>query len=402
MAEVAPTPPATQESYRPVSGLAIAGLVLAVASALVFLLDSPWLLPLLAGPGLLLCFLARRRIRRADGTLAGYHLAGLGAAIALVVVLVYVTRHFTIYWIIRSESREFQDRWLQRMLEGKEGHAFLDTVPPEQRQITFNPTDLRKLRAHFPSPGNPDESLFDAFRRAHMTGALLRYRDRFQWEYRGFEEMTYALGSYGVKHRYRIATPEISGDVIFTLRSGEAKLASGPRREWRVEIAAAEFAPQPAPTPTDYGLDLHDAQREGSKVMKLWLRSVADGERDKAEAALGTASDATLKSSHAQLYNVLRQNSGPRERLRLNPKETYLVFDDREGKAWTLEYHGVMDTGAREVEFRMRLQTDDLLKGPDSWRIAGCRFLGERKKMPMDASGGAGAMPVGSGLPQPR
>jgi hypothetical protein len=399
MAEIASTPPVSEETYRPISGLAIVGLGLGVLSFSIFLLNSPWLLPFLPVPGLIFSFLARRRIRESEGTLAGYHLAGLGAATSLVALLVYLTMHSTEYWFIRSESKDFLDRWLQKVREGKEGLAFLDTVPPEQRHITFSPADLRKVRAHFPTPGNPDGSLYDGFRSAPMTSAMFRYRDRFEWKYVSMESMSYNLGSYDVKQRYWISTPEVSGEVIFHLVSGLTKGPSGDRREWRLNINASEFASNPPPQATDYGAELLEAQGEASRFMRSWAKAVSEGNRTAAEALLRGQSDRELQANHRQLYDVLRQGVQPQDTIPLSQKETYLTYDTKEGNSWVLQYAGVLDVGTREVEISFRVETDDLRKGLDGWRITRIKSLGERKKMPIDPS--VGALGAGGGMPTP-
>jgi hypothetical protein len=390
MADIAPTPslpppPPPQQTYRPVAALAIAGFALAAFSGIVFILDTPWLVAMLPAPALIISVMARSRIRRSEGTLAGYTLAGLGVAISIVIILVYITVNTTKYWIVRNESRDFVERWLVKMREGKEGLAFLDTAPPDSRHVTFPLTDIRRLRARFPSPANPDESMFDIFRKHQLTGALLRYKDRVSWQYVSMDEMKYNLGSYSIKHRYLLTTPEVTGQIVFALRSDEMQTPSGPRREWRLEIQGCLPPPSPPAPPAQYtahGEMLRDMEREAGKALRRCLGYISEGKLSEAQALLGATADDASKADFARLYEALRRDAKPTVPAKLVPKTSasLLLRDINEGKAWALDYEGVIETGNREVEFRFRIETDDPAKGPESWRLTWIKFLGEHKK----------------------
>jgi hypothetical protein len=384
MAELAPTPALpTGQTYRPISGLAIAGFALAVLSVGVFLLEGGWLLGLLPLPALVVSGIARYRIRRAEGTLAGYTLAGLGVAISLVTALVLITVNVTSTWIVTVEARDFLEQWLVKMREGKEGAAFLDTIPPDQRQVNFRLDDKRRLRAHYPSPANPDESMFDYFRKSQMSGMLLRYRDRVTYQYISVDEIKYILGSYYLKLRYHVTSPEAIGDFHFALRSDKIDTAAGPRREWRVEVERCIPTGNPPPESTPHGLFLQEVKRESGRALGDWLRCIAEGRRADAEKVHTFMNDAGMVAEFNRLYVALRRDTRPGFPATLVPKQSasLLLEDTNEGNAWALDYEGVIDTGSREVEFQFRIETDDPRKGKTSWRISRVKFLGEHRKI---------------------
>ena len=148
-AAVPPAPPPPPVQYRPLSGLALTGFVLAVGYAILMLGGAvlalathvPWLLPgwtlLVPILGFLLSWVARSRIRNSEDTLGGAGMASWGMGLSACLGLSYAAFTAGTQIAVRQQATAFvEDRWLDRLKKGEIEQAFLLTL----RHRAWTPT----------------------------------------------------------------------------------------------------------------------------------------------------------------------------------------------------------------------------------------------------------------------
>jgi hypothetical protein len=121
-----------QESeYRSLSPMAVAGLVVSLASVFAF-----WSLPfvVVAAAGALLSVVAVRRIDGDPMALAGRGVALLGLAIAVGSGSAGVARFFSYQWRFEREARAIADLWVESVVAGDALTAHQLTYAPDKRQ----------------------------------------------------------------------------------------------------------------------------------------------------------------------------------------------------------------------------------------------------------------------------
>jgi len=236
--------PAEADEYRPISGWAIAGLVLSVLSAFCWM-DSPPLVPARAWwlPGFILSLWAWWRIRRAENTLAGATLARIGIALSLINGVGSLTAQEVTYWVVRAEARQFAQELLEYIHQRKERELFLATLPPEQRRHKEPPADRQRLIRYFEAQsrmGNP----VIAFENSILGRVMLKEApNRQNWEYRGilgYETLTdVSYPGYQFRFLYRVRSdlePEDGQPLVYDV---ELVLTcfrvSNTRSRWRAQ-----------------------------------------------------------------------------------------------------------------------------------------------------------------------
>src|SRR5262245_9258132 len=140
---ITPIPIQTETEYRPISRLAVIGLLMSLPSMLLFV-DLTWALFIFTIPAVFISVVALRAIRRSDGALAGEAVALMGIVISVACGLGWVTAELVTKAVTQYEARQAVDDWFEKMRTGKSGAAFLLTQPPKMRRIPFNPEEYRK------------------------------------------------------------------------------------------------------------------------------------------------------------------------------------------------------------------------------------------------------------------
>ncbi|MCS7167593.1 MAG: hypothetical protein RMI91_06210 [Gemmatales bacterium] len=242
--------PEENETYRPVSGWAVAGVLLSLFSIFCWM-ESPPLFPSRAWwiPGLLLSAWAWRKIAQAPQVFAGLTVAKLGVAISLINGLGAITAQEVTYWVVRAEALRFADELLTYIDQGKERELFLATLEPEVRRHKEPPADRKGLERYFESQsrlGNP----VVGFRNSHLGKLMLEYAPkRKYWQYRGVSsyEVLSDVSRPGYRFRLRyLVTSErtdeqgqnITFDVQLSLvcqRIRDTRSRWKTRREWFLE-----------------------------------------------------------------------------------------------------------------------------------------------------------------------
>jgi hypothetical protein len=116
--------------YRAVSGLAVAGLLMGLASPLALLGLPGWLVP--AG-GALLNGLALARIARAGPALIGRKAALAGLGLSLLFAAAAVSRWYVANRLLRNEAMRFAAVWFDALRRGNSQRAFQLTLDPAHR-----------------------------------------------------------------------------------------------------------------------------------------------------------------------------------------------------------------------------------------------------------------------------
>ncbi len=380
---ITPMPVQTDTEYRPVSRLAIVGLILSCFSFLLFG-GLGLVLLLFTIPGGVLSYIALRTIRKSEGTLVGEPIALLGIIVAVACGLGWSTSQLMNRYITDLEGKRALDQWLGYFQRGEVGSAFLMTRPPKFRNIPFSPEDHRRLRLQFPSDQRVSE--FDGFLADPNYSQFIRYRDQVKLTYLSQIESSYQNGSYVHRWKYHMTTPVSEGDVVFVARSEDVTTERGTRRLWSVYFEAGSSRTQK----TQYGSELAAAEKESQELAKKnFILPIANEEFDTVRQILDP--DKTKQGNYEQLLGYLRPKNATGQVLMELQLPLQLDSEKKEGNGWALNYRctAVLNQD-REVQFSIRMTKDEAKK---SWTISQCKFLGERRVLAPIQSMQAGAPP---------
>lgn len=369
--------PPVQDTYRPLSMLAVLALAFGLVSPLLFVIDAYWFCFLVPVPGIFLAFLARRQVLRSEGTLAGYVPATLAAVLTVGAGVGWITKSLVVQAIVDYESQRFLDAWLKKLAAGQIGAAFLDTQKPDQRRVSFDVEDQRYLRLHF--PGRKEESLnaFDNFLHNPLINVLQRYGDGVKLRYLGRQEHGAVAGEQRfVTHAYELTAPLGRFLAVVRVESEFESIASGRRRGWYVRMQGREVRGVLEMTP--YGRGLMDASTSVESRLQVWISAVAAGDRDGflAECAPAGRKDA------AMIYDILRRGLAAKDSVGIGVSTPVLVIHDeaRGAKGWRLRLATIFEAATVEVHAFVDMEIDDLAAGSKTWRVVGCKFAGEQKR----------------------
>lgn len=293
-----PTPSTTEEplQYRPLSALAVTGLVIsALYSAIIlysalraFMTGDPllmqgfWLLfPIV---GAVLSVLARVEIRRSEGTRAGMALTRWGLGLSFCFGLGYFVYSLGTELAIRQQANRFvmekgdESGFLPLLQSGVNNPrdlyaAFLLTVTPGGRG-KVRPENEEDMLAMFGQPeadGGPGP--LQRFRESPLT-ILFQSGDpeKTKIEPLGVTEWSYAKEGFLIRRLYRITTEELIADVLVTTKSVEGR--EGETRRWYV--FQKETGPQ-SKEPTDLGKALEKLRFQVSEHLRGWLDKLNQG-----------------------------------------------------------------------------------------------------------------------------
>lgn len=250
-----PEPAGAQAAYRPISGLAIAGLSLACLYVLVvavttlaaliqgagFFLPNELLLVPLAGA--VLCFLAQRQIRTSEGTRAGLGLARWGLWLSVFSGVGYFSYYYFTSLAICSQANAFLmvkdvDSGFFPLLQDGDpvqvNAAFLLSLPESYRG-NIKPDNMTQMARRFDAPGRQGLGELTMFRERYLVKALNRAGAECRIEPQGVQEWRFEKGGYKVIRLYRITTPEAVIRAYVPVRSTEGE--AGGLRKWFVVLA---------------------------------------------------------------------------------------------------------------------------------------------------------------------
>lgn len=130
----------TVEAYRPVNRLAIASLIIGLASAAALLNPLLWGLPVLAA---VLALVALLQIGRSHGEQRGAILAKVGFGAAMLFASWSLSWYMTDYYVLTSQARVYGDEWINLVREGRIYEAHQLALPGSQR--AKNETSITEL-----------------------------------------------------------------------------------------------------------------------------------------------------------------------------------------------------------------------------------------------------------------
>lgn len=249
--DVASQSPGQPAAYRPLSGLALAGLGLAlvfggllgVAAVVALVKGAPFFLPEwmlgIAATAAVISLLAQRQVRNSEGTLTGLSLARWGFWLSTLTGLGYVAFSFFTGLAVMQQADNFlrvqgpESGFFPRLQQAGQkpeqfNEAFLLTLTPSER--TTDPNQLAMLHDR----PEKDETVgkLTKFRTSYLIRTIARNGAAARIEPRTVEEWGYANHSYTVKRKYQITTPEATFEAVFATHSSEG--SAGSLRQWLV------------------------------------------------------------------------------------------------------------------------------------------------------------------------
>ncbi len=270
------SPERAEESYRPVAGFAIAGLIVASlfavgisAGALVGLVYGvplllPWLLVIPAG-GAVLSLVAQRQIRNSEGTRSGLALARVGLWLSVLFGLGYAAYITATILAVRQQAEDFlldSDKGFFAKLKAQETNAaFLLTRLPDQR-ADVDPADDEKMQRQF------GRDLM-----AFATSSLVRFvrqgGKKAQIDLQGIANSTYREGGYWVEADVNVETPDVTVPYRLVVRSRETKTG----RKWYVDWTRVPEQAHDVQL-TAQGQAVMELIQSSHRVAQNWLRTL--------------------------------------------------------------------------------------------------------------------------------
>jgi hypothetical protein len=307
--------------YRPLSPLAIAGLVLAVIYALAVCvlavvawrsrvpLLMPWLLlvPLAAAA---ISITASRKIRRAEGGLGGLGLTYWGMVLSALFGFGYLAYIASTEVVVRSEVSSFTRDWLETLRQGDVYRAFLATVPAAQRQGD-TPENLPRLRARYGIGRYGQKGPLPRFLEHELVQILQQAGPEARIESEGVRTWTYTEKGYYAEQDYQISTREGVFDVSIPVWGGKAtdRQQDEGLRQWHVMAANEQLRVQ-LRSRTPLGETLRALRHSGGRFVQEWGRKVSErqinleGGRIRSKQVL-VGEDAVRRAVQEQLERAL-------------------------------------------------------------------------------------------------
>jgi hypothetical protein len=401
-------PPERPQSYRALSGLAVAGFALAalfaaliaVSTVIALVQGMPlfiwgwWLL--LPAAGTVLCLFGRWRIRQSEGTLAGLALTTWGLWLALLVGSGYLTYSFFTGLAIKQQANAFlmtkgeDSGFFVRVQEGDLNRAFLLALPYNYR-VGVSAADERQMELIYDKPQpSGGEGLLTMFRNTELV-QVIRAAGRDGIRPLGVKDWTYDNKKYKVRRAYRFTTDEWSVDFIVPV---EAESERGVRK-WNVIFKESERLGEPALT--DKGKAMQRVRRGAGEYVLKWAKlptgkeAAADAPEERTNwdevrvqvaesgpSAKGVAEQAK-KAAHeffagrersAHGVHIPEQPWCPAQRLddgRIRVTLKFALPLLAKSKEAMPEYVGM---GTVQVETKEVVNLPDLPSHPLSWRVA--------------------------------
>ena len=215
--------------YRAVSRLAVAALILGLASVLALITPVLWFLPVLA---VITGLAALLRIKHNPSTLIGRKAALIAIALGVTFGVAAPARAISRGIWLGARAQRFADAWFDFLRAGQSYHAHQLTRPAGRRL---------PLDEHLPDRYTDAdlEEEFEGFLRRPVTASLLRLRDRAVLSYLG-SDITYSTASEDVvKLRYELAEPDKPEPIPVSVTLLRTVDQSG-KEQWQITGQAAE------------------------------------------------------------------------------------------------------------------------------------------------------------------
>jgi len=371
---ITPMPVQTDTNYRPISRMAVIGLILALTSTLIFASETlSWMLLVVVLPAVILCILAWRSIRNSQGNLAGEALAVLGIVMSVGSGLGWLTMTAVSKYVTESEARAACDDWLAKLQKGEAGAAFLMLVPPGNRRLDFNPEEYSRLRQQFPGQ-QQNVSEFDNFLVEEVTGQLLRYGDKVQLKYGGLVESKSIREAAVFRFRYFFNSPSAQGMFVVVARAQDYYDEDGIRRDWVLSIDSNATQTQDYP----YGEQLRITGARASDAVERFIFAVANPEdKDLIQKMVDPKNQGELQT----VMGYIRPKGKVGHITTIETqKPMRLRADSKTNNSFTVTYDcTTIIEKDRAVDFSITYVTD--INNPEKSMLQDCRFIGTRRIM---------------------
>jgi hypothetical protein len=265
--------------YRPLSGLAVAAVIVSGFGAVVVtvlgvaakLASKPVLYPIvLALPlaGIVLALAARWQLRRAEGTRVGGGLAAAGLWLGILFGGGYAAYYFFTELAVRQQAREAADRFFALLNQSEPEQAFRLTLAPGQ-QLTIPEDDREGIRRRFGA------SEMVAFERNELVRSCRRWHDKISLEPLGIRSWEVLPTGYQIDMDYRMRTPEGQSFAGLSV-TGHDDPSSG-ARVWQVMLTRSGVRDS---RPTRLGRLNQELRFEAANFLRAWEKRVYNGEED--------------------------------------------------------------------------------------------------------------------------
>jgi hypothetical protein len=253
-AELGSMPPLASETYRPLSLQALAGFGVAIVYALIVTFGAavalvnhiPWLLPtwsfLIPILAVVLCWIARTRIRNSEGTLSGLPFTTWGLRLSIIVGLTYAAYYGSTYFAVRQQAIECADEFFRRIKDGRPDLAFMLSIAPASQRVSDE--ELRAmLEATYNNPmgrGMYRPGPFTMFceqdfvRLIQLGGADTRLTPL------GMLGWDYEKGSYVAVLKYQAVNPYADFQITIALVCPDSKPGDRGGPQWRILLSKGE------------------------------------------------------------------------------------------------------------------------------------------------------------------
>lgn len=316
--------PADPVEYRPLSLLAVAGLVIGIAYSLIvlvgalnaFRVGSPLLLPGVLSVGLpvlgaVLSLAAIRQIRSSENTYAGIGLATLGWWLSLLAGLGYGAYYAATYFAVVNQANQFVvNRWMELLKKGNTNAAFLLTQEPSQQDMVKSAQDDAYMNMRFnvsPDPSRP--GMLDMFRRHDVVFTVIQGGAETEIKPLGVENWEYKNGSFHVQRQYRLTTP----DGEYTVSIGVARTSSR-KGEWegpRWTVSWQDVSMLPGFRLTERGRQRLVLRERGTQFLMAWGQKLTEQRYVEAFLDLCPPADRVRLYTVFQVRRILLPAFGP-------------------------------------------------------------------------------------------
>ena len=288
------------DSYRPVSGLALAGLVvsalfailIAASLAVGIVKGTPIFFPiaivLVAVVGFGLSYAGYRQIMTSEGTRVGVGIARLGMALAVASGLGYMAYSTSIGLAVAAQADEFlagevtaDSGFLRQIAQAPVDplaikKAYFLTLPPSSRGRM--PKDDAAFEKKFNPAVTPEGvGLYTIFRNSTFVRMLSRGG---KIESLGMRDWEHDRQSFKVARKYRLETPEGTMVVVLLAESAEGE-QEGQLRRWFVNFNRSGVDSM---TLTPLGERVQKMREEGRVYLEgKWMLGVRTGKIDAAK-----------------------------------------------------------------------------------------------------------------------
>ena len=367
---ITPLPVQTETNYRPVSRLAVIGILLAALSPIIFMSENLfWFLLAVILPAFVICMIALRAIRSSEGNLAGEPIALLGIVLSVGSGLGWLTMTTVTKYVTESEAKAAVEDWIGKLQRNEPGAAFLLTVDPKYRKVEFNPEEHGKLRKMF--PGEQQTNMFDRFLVDPISGQFLRYGEKAKATYAGLVETQTTRESPVFRFKYEMNTPIADGSCIVSARAQDIMTDEGVRRDWKMSIEgnASYFKFTP------YGEQLKVISDRARDVLERFVLAVANDEMALATGMFDPKEPGELQTVLG--YIRPKGRTGPIFPISLL-KPIRLRTDSMTNGLWVMTFDCTITVeNDRGVDFAVTVHCND----PEMKKMTlrNCRFLGMQK-----------------------